>query len=182
MNLLCPNCQKPLTVPEQYAGQPMRCPLCAGTFTVPALPQTPAPPPAPAAPSDVYGVQGAGSPPPTGAPPQPDLGLPEPPPAGPSPITGTPPPAGPPGAYTDEYANADFQPDRNDVDQRTMSSSSPYANYPNVTGARGYIRDAIAAEQAFEPTKTADIGELFFSLASSPVVFLGGHGMSGVCS
>ena len=39
MNLLCPNCQKPLTVPEQYAGQPMRCPLCAGTFTVPALPQ-----------------------------------------------------------------------------------------------------------------------------------------------
>ena len=43
MNLLCPNCQKPLTVPEQYAGQPMRCPLCSGTFTVPALP-TPAAP------------------------------------------------------------------------------------------------------------------------------------------
>ncbi len=32
MNLLCPNCQKPLTVPEQYAGQPIRCPLCSGTF------------------------------------------------------------------------------------------------------------------------------------------------------
>jgi hypothetical protein len=40
MNLLCPNCQKMLTVPEQFAGQPMRCPLCNGTFTVPALPAT----------------------------------------------------------------------------------------------------------------------------------------------
>lgn len=41
MNLLCPNCQKMLTVPEQYAGQLMKCPLCAGTFTVPALPPAP---------------------------------------------------------------------------------------------------------------------------------------------
>lgn len=54
MNLLCPNCQKMLQVPEQYAGQMMKCPLCTGTFTVPALPQAPAappppPPPAPAA-------------------------------------------------------------------------------------------------------------------------------------
>src|ERR1700677_4573180 len=32
MNLLCPNCQKMLTVPEQYAGQMMKCPLCAGDF------------------------------------------------------------------------------------------------------------------------------------------------------
>jgi hypothetical protein len=47
MNLLCPNCQKMLQVPEQYAGQLMKCPLCTGTFTVPALPQSPAPPPPP---------------------------------------------------------------------------------------------------------------------------------------
>src|SRR5271166_5273233 len=47
MNLLCPNCQKMLQVPEQYAGQLMKCPLCTGTFTVPALPQAPAPPPPP---------------------------------------------------------------------------------------------------------------------------------------
>jgi hypothetical protein len=40
MELLCPNCQKKLTVPEQYAGQLMRCPLCQGTFTVPAVPST----------------------------------------------------------------------------------------------------------------------------------------------
>jgi hypothetical protein len=61
MNLLCPNCQKMLTVPEQYAGQLMKCPLCNGTFTVPALPQTaalpppvaPGPPPPPPAP-EVY--------------------------------------------------------------------------------------------------------------------------------
>jgi hypothetical protein len=73
MNLLCPNCQKPLTVPEQYAGQPMRCPLCSGTFTVPALP-TPAAPPAPAplpppsiappVPADTYGLKDPVAPPP----------------------------------------------------------------------------------------------------------------------
>lgn len=50
MNLLCPNCQKTLTVPEQFAGQLMKCPLCSGTFTVPALP--PAGEPAPAEPSE----------------------------------------------------------------------------------------------------------------------------------
>jgi hypothetical protein len=66
MELLCPNCQKKLTVPEQYAGQMMRCPLCQGTFTVPALPSAvPAaespepfgsfvPPPSPKA--ETYGV------------------------------------------------------------------------------------------------------------------------------
>jgi len=47
MNLLCPNCQKMLQVPEQYAGQLMKCPLCTGTFTVPALPQAPTAPPPP---------------------------------------------------------------------------------------------------------------------------------------
>lgn len=41
MNLLCPNCHKTLTVPEQYAGQLMKCPLCSGNFTVPSLPETP---------------------------------------------------------------------------------------------------------------------------------------------
>ena len=49
MNLLCPNCQKRLTVPEQFAGQLMKCPLCAGTFTVPGLPAATAPVPEPGA-------------------------------------------------------------------------------------------------------------------------------------
>jgi hypothetical protein len=53
MNLLCPNCQKMLTVPEQFAGQLMKCPLCNGTFTVPSLPAAAPPPPPP----EVFGVK-----------------------------------------------------------------------------------------------------------------------------
>ncbi len=49
MNILCPNCQRPLTVQEQYAGQLMKCPLCGGTFTVPALAPMPAAPVSPPA-------------------------------------------------------------------------------------------------------------------------------------
>jgi hypothetical protein len=108
MNLLCPNCQKPLTVPEQYAGQPMRCPLCSGTFTVPALP-TPvasAPPPvapaptpvvASAAPADTYGLKDPiAPPPPVVPPPVSDLVLEGTPPASRAPSSftgGTPSPA-----------------------------------------------------------------------------------------
>ncbi len=93
MNLLCPNCQKMLTVPEQYAGQLMKCPLCAGTFTVPGLPpatSAAAPPPAP--------------PPPSTYPLQPEAPAPAAPPltstasTAPAPSSaGTPPPPPPPG-------------------------------------------------------------------------------------
>ncbi|HZT81901.1 MAG TPA: hypothetical protein VFA26_16870 [Gemmataceae bacterium] len=91
MNLLCPNCQKMLTVPEQFAGQLMKCPLCNGTFTVPNLP---AAPPGAAAPSfgsftkppqeeDTFGIGSAPPPaPPPPAPPPPPSAPPEPPPAG----------------------------------------------------------------------------------------------------
>jgi hypothetical protein len=83
MNLLCPNCQKVLTVPEQSAGQTMRCPLCSGTFTVPQLPQTPAPvspsPGSPPAGEDVFRVT------PSPAPPSPRLHEPAAPGAGPEP-------------------------------------------------------------------------------------------------
>jgi hypothetical protein len=47
MELLCSQCQQRLTIPDQYAGQVMRCPLCNGTFTAPALTATPPPPPPP---------------------------------------------------------------------------------------------------------------------------------------
>jgi hypothetical protein len=40
MNLICPHCQKPLSIPEDKAGQTMACPLCGQSFQVPALPQT----------------------------------------------------------------------------------------------------------------------------------------------
>jgi hypothetical protein len=52
MDFRCPSCQKDLTVPDEYAGQLMKCPLCQNTFQAPALPPpvapSPAPPPAPA--------------------------------------------------------------------------------------------------------------------------------------
>src|SRR5438105_269211 len=77
MNLLCPNCQKMLTVPEQYAGQLMKCPLCSGTFTVPALPQPafgapepsapPPPPPPPPVGGDIYTMRQEPEPPPAPA-------------------------------------------------------------------------------------------------------------------
>ncbi|MBL8799658.1 MAG: hypothetical protein JNM56_37595, partial [Planctomycetia bacterium] len=68
MKLLCPTCQKPLEVPEQYAGQMMKCPLCNNTFTVPVLPQMPSaapppPPPPPPPPSPAFSAAPAGPPP-----------------------------------------------------------------------------------------------------------------------
>lgn len=108
MNLQCPNCQKLLQVPEQYAGQLMKCPLCGGTFTLPAL----APPaPEPIAPPPPVSVTPPPAPPPPA--PAPDaftgLGTPAPaasaaapaPPLSPtdSPAPSLPPPAG----YTRSY-------------------------------------------------------------------------------
>jgi len=42
MEFLCPSCQKMLTVPEQFAGQPMKCPLCGNAFQAPSLAPAPA--------------------------------------------------------------------------------------------------------------------------------------------
>jgi hypothetical protein len=50
MELLCAHCQQKLTIPDQFAGQLMRCPLCNNTFTAPALGPSPVPPAAPMAP------------------------------------------------------------------------------------------------------------------------------------
>ena len=69
------------------------------------------------------------------------------------------------GHLADEYANADFQNSRNDVDQRTMSPDNNLSNYTAITQSRGFIRDAINAEIQYEPTKTADIAELFMAMA-----------------
>ncbi len=92
MDFRCPNCQKELTVPDEYAGQLMKCPLCQNTFQAPALPppvNAPAamaplltpPPPVPGA--EVYGVVTE---------PSAAKRAPEPPT---SPITATPPPPPP---------------------------------------------------------------------------------------
>jgi hypothetical protein len=75
MNLLCPNCQKMLTVPDESAGQLMNCPMCGGLFSVPGLPGA-VQVPAPSAPveSEVYSVRHEPSPPPP--PPLPPLSPP----------------------------------------------------------------------------------------------------------
>lgn len=77
MNLLCPNCQKMLTVPEEFAGQLMKCPLCSGTFTVPGLPGAAPPPPPPPPPEpDYYSIRHEPTPPsPPPLPPAPDFEL-----------------------------------------------------------------------------------------------------------
>jgi hypothetical protein len=130
MNLLCPNCQKPLTVPEQYAGQPMRCPLCSGTFTVPALP-TPvasAPPPveplatpsvAPSTPADTYGLKDPIAPPPVAPPPVSDLVL-----------EGTPPASRAPSSFTGEAPSS--------APRQTFTEAEP--SYPSTPTPEGYQR------------------------------------------
>jgi hypothetical protein len=55
MDFRCPNCQKDLTVPDEYAGQLMKCPLCQNTFQAPALPP-PVAPSSPPSPQGTYGV------------------------------------------------------------------------------------------------------------------------------
>jgi hypothetical protein len=65
---------------------------------------------------------------------------------------------------SDEYMNSDFQNSQNDVDARAISPDNQVSNYVRTTQARGYIRDAITAENTYEPTKTADIAELWMAL------------------
>jgi hypothetical protein len=94
MNLLCPNCQKMLTVPEEFAGQLMKCPLCNGTFTVPGLPGA-VPPPAAEPEPDIYSVRPEPVPPPAAPP----LSHFPPPPV--EPQAAPPPPQKPPRVETD---------------------------------------------------------------------------------
>ena len=70
---MCPHCQQKLTIPDQYAGQLMRCPLCNGTFTAPALSAPPPPvfsmtpeppPPPPPSPISTEPMQPSSLPPP----------------------------------------------------------------------------------------------------------------------
>lgn len=83
MNLLCPNCQKMLTVPDEFAGQTMKCPLCSGDFTVPGLPGASLPSPSPVGPeTDLYSIRHEPSPPPP-----PVSYLPPPPPEPAAPLT-----------------------------------------------------------------------------------------------
>lgn len=37
INCICPKCRKALTIDDKYAGQPMKCPMCAAMFQSPSL-------------------------------------------------------------------------------------------------------------------------------------------------
>ena len=64
MNLLCPACQKMITVPDQYAGQTMKCPLCSQLFPAPVLPPAnPLPPSVEPSPSSAGAAQTVALPP-----------------------------------------------------------------------------------------------------------------------
>jgi hypothetical protein len=108
MNLLCPNCQKNITVPDQYAGQVMKCPLCGGTFKAPSLPQAAtapaAPPPAaPIPPASAPGIASGLQPPST-----PVVSPAPPPPPEDAVYTLTPAPEPPPAAVEDHAAEKAF--------------------------------------------------------------------------
>jgi hypothetical protein len=68
------------------------------------------------------------------------------------------------GLMTDEFKNADFQVPRQDIDRRNMAAGADGAGYPQITQARGFIRDAIVAMQQFNPDSTSMIGELYAEL------------------
>jgi hypothetical protein len=69
------------------------------------------------------------------------------------------------GHLADEFKNSDFQPTRQDVDQRTMTTSNTTLSYNQVTTTRGYLKTAIEKMQEFLPTNSADIAELYMALA-----------------
>lgn len=68
------------------------------------------------------------------------------------------------GNLADEFKNADFQPDRQDIDQRQIATNNGILSYSNVTQIRGYLRDALNGMNTFLPNNNADIAELWMSL------------------
>jgi hypothetical protein len=105
MDFLCPNCQKMLTVPDQYADTLMKCPLCANTFQAPALPSR-APAPAvvaPAAPpGNTYGLKEPPPLPPMAPAPPPNKAAA--PPKAPAPAKAPPPPPPSTGDYQHRFS------------------------------------------------------------------------------
>ena len=69
------------------------------------------------------------------------------------------------GMVADEFKNSDFQPDRQDIDQRNLKSTNTILSFRDITNIRGPIRDALAAMQQYLPQNTADIGELYMGLS-----------------
>ncbi|GEM_PF-4693663 len=99
MDLICPSCQKRLTIEDQYAGMVVQCPLCGGMLQAPVLLGTPPPvPQVPPAPQSMPAIMPVVPPVPSISPmPMQPLAPPAPPPPPPAPapkpkrITGLPP-------------------------------------------------------------------------------------------
>jgi hypothetical protein len=100
MDFQCPHCANRLSIPDQYAGTMMKCPICSKTFQAPSLPAQlppnvpPAPPPAPGG-GEGYKIapEAPRSTPPPPPPPPPAIQTkapapPPPPPSGPTDYTG----------------------------------------------------------------------------------------------
>ena len=130
MELLCPSCQRKLTIPDNFAGQMAKCPMCNNTFTAPELPATPAaaftPTPSPLTPPLAPAV-GAGLPSPQIVPaltptpviaPTPSESLPTPPPVQVS-----------PSVATDDVGSA-TPPPMPGVSPQEMVSAKPAASMP----------------------------------------------------
>lgn len=69
------------------------------------------------------------------------------------------------GHLADEYKNSDFQPVRQEVDQRSMTSSNTTLSYNGVTTIRGYISSALDKVKQYLPNNTWDIAELYMALS-----------------
>jgi len=69
------------------------------------------------------------------------------------------------GSLTDEFHNSDFQNTRQDIDQRSISDDNPSIPYTPLTQARGFVRDAINAVNAYIPDSTTDLAELYNGMA-----------------
>jgi hypothetical protein len=106
MESLCPNCQKLITVPEQYAGQQMKCPLCQQTFQAPSLAGSAAAAPftPPAPPAEVYKFTTEPSPPMAPAAAAAPSRTFEPSKPKPGDTTPPPPPPPPPAGYTRKFS------------------------------------------------------------------------------
>ncbi|MDB4914513.1 MAG: hypothetical protein JWM95_2157 [Gemmatimonadetes bacterium] len=68
------------------------------------------------------------------------------------------------GTLADEFKNADFEVGRIATDQRIADPAVANWNYGGVTQSRGFVRDGIAALQAYMPDSTGLIGELYAEL------------------
>lgn len=106
MDIQCPSCQRKLSIGDQYAGQLVKCPACAGVFSAPSLAPPLAPPVPPPAPPPPPPASPPGTIPFSGdavRPPAPPSAPPSPPPPPPPAIFEEEPEPAAPGSFSKTY-------------------------------------------------------------------------------